>query len=127
MPAKQLFWVRQRISGLYRIPFEGPCHLEGVAGLRAAKICDLSPGGVYIAVEPMPAVGESLTISFALPGREIPLTVKSVVTWRNAFWDSRVWDLPPGCGLRFLGLSPQDGQQIHALVRSQMLPWSTAH
>ncbi len=57
-----------------------PCHLQGVAGRRDAKICDLSAAGVYIALEPVPDVGEGFTISFALPGRENPLTVDSVVT-----------------------------------------------
>ena len=44
---------------------------------------------------------EGFAISFALPGRENPLTVRSVVTWRNALWDRRALDLPPGCGLRW--------------------------
>jgi uncharacterized protein (TIGR02266 family) len=120
--------VRQRSSGLYRIPFVRPCHLQGVAGRRDAKICDLSAGGVYIALEPVPDVGEAFTVSFALPGRENPLNVHSVVTWHNALLDRRAFDLPPGCGLRFLGLPPQDLQLIHGLVSSRVtypkLPWA---
>jgi len=50
-------------------------HLQRVAGRRDAKICDLSAAGVYIALEPVPDVGEGFTISFsfALPGRDNPL------------------------------------------------------
>ena len=73
MPAERLSQVRQRISALYRIPFVQPCHLQRVAGRRDAKICDLSAAGVYIALEPVPDVGEGFTISFALPGRDNPL------------------------------------------------------
>src|SRR5258708_4114035 len=125
MPAGHSSHVRPRSSGLYRIPFVRPCD---IAGRRGANICDLSAGGVYIALKPVPDVGEGFAISFALPGRENPLTVHSVVTWRNALWDRRALDLPPGCGLRFLGLQPQDLQLIHALVSSRVtspkLPWA---
>jgi len=54
---RHLSQVRQRSSGLYRIPFVQPCHVQGVAERRDAKICDLSAGGVYIALEPVPDVG----------------------------------------------------------------------
>jgi hypothetical protein len=92
----------------------------------------LSAAGLYITLEPVPGVGEAFVISLPLPGREVPLTVDSVVTWRNALWDRRVLDLPPGCGLRFLGLSPRDLQHIHALVKSYVtpfprLPWAYGH
>jgi CheY-like chemotaxis protein len=110
--------VRRPGSGLSRIPFAQPCHIEGVQGRRDAKTCDLSAAGVYITLEPVPTVGEAFVISLPLPGREVPLNVDSVVTWRNALWDRRVLDLPPGCGLRFLGLSPHDLQDIHALVKT---------
>jgi CheY-like chemotaxis protein len=124
--------VRRPCSGLARIPFAQSCHLQGVRGHHDAKICNLSAAGVYITLEPVPGVGEAFVISLPLPGREVPLTVDSVVTWRNALWDRRVLDLPPGCGLRFLGLSPRDLQQIHALVKSYVtpflrLPWAYGH
>jgi CheY-like chemotaxis protein len=124
--------VRQPGSGLSRIPFAQPCHLEGVEGHRDAKTCNLSPAGIYITLEPVPDVGEGFVISLSLPGREVPLTVDSVVTWRNALWDRRVLGLPPGCGLQFLGLSSQDLQHIHALVKSHVtrsprLPWAYGH
>jgi DNA-binding response OmpR family regulator len=131
-PAKHSSQVRRPCSGLSRIPFAQPCHLQGVRGRRDAKTCDLSAAGVYITLEPVPGVGEGFVISLPLPGREVPLTVDSVVTWRNAPRDHRALDLPPGCGLRFLGLSPRDLQQIHALVKSYVtpfpgLPWAHGH
>jgi hypothetical protein len=79
MPAERLSQVRQRISALYRIPFVQPCHLQRVAGRRDAKICDLSAAGVYIALEPVPDVGEGFTIS--LPSRVAP-TPEGLWTFR---------------------------------------------
>jgi CheY-like chemotaxis protein len=115
---KQSSPVREPCSGLSRIPFAQPCQLQGIKGPRLANICDLSAAGVYVALEPVPDIGENFIISFPLPGRKAPVSVETVVTWHNARWDRRVLDLPPGCGLRFLGLVSPDLQQIHTLVRS---------
>ena len=115
--AKQPSPVREPSSGLSRIPFARPCQLHGVKGRYVAKTCDLSAAGVYVALEPVPDIGENFVISFPLPGRNAPLSVESVVTWHNARWDRRVPDLPPGCGMRFLSLASPDLQQIHTLVR----------
>jgi hypothetical protein len=76
----------------------------------------LSAAGVYITLEPVPDVGEGFVISLPHPGSGGPLTVDSVVTWRNAPWDRRVLDLPLGSRLRFLGLSPG--------IFSKSTPWS---
>jgi CheY-like chemotaxis protein len=129
---KQPSPVREPSSGLSRIPFAQPCELQGVTGRCPAKICDLSAAGVYVALEPVPQIGENFVISFPLPGREAPLSVESVVTWHNARLDRRVLDLPPGCGLRFLSLASPDLQQIHTLVRSYVtsfprVPWPPGH
>jgi DNA-binding NarL/FixJ family response regulator len=124
--------VREPSSGLSRIPFAEPCELHGVKGRYAAKICDLSAAGVYVALEPVPDIGENFVISFPLPGRPVPLSVESVVRWHNARWDRRVLELPPGCGMRFLSLTSPDLQQIHTLVSNYVtslprLPWAPGH
>jgi CheY-like chemotaxis protein len=129
---KQPALVREPSSGLSRIPFAKPCELHGVKGRYVAKICDLSAAGVYVALEPVPDVGENFVISFPLPGRQAPLSVESVVTWHNARWERRVMDLPPGCGMRFLSLASPDLEQIHTLVTNYVtslprLPWPHGH
>jgi DNA-binding response OmpR family regulator len=129
---KRPFPVREPSSGLSRIPFAKPCQLLGVKGRYVAKTCDLSAAGVYVALEPVPDVGENFVISFPLPGRQAQLSVDSVVRWHNARWERRVLDLPPGCGLRFLSLASPDLQQIHTLVSSYVTalpraPWPHGH
>jgi DNA-binding NarL/FixJ family response regulator len=129
---KQSAPVREPSSGLSRIPFAQPCQLHGVKGRWVATTCDLSAAGVYVALEPVPDIGENFVVSFPLPGRAAPVSADSVVTWHNAPWDRRVLDLPPGCGLRFLSLASPDLQQIHTLVRSYVtsfppVPWPPGH
>jgi CheY-like chemotaxis protein len=129
---KQSAPAREPSSGLSRIPFAQPCQLQGVKGRWVAETCDLSAAGVYVALEPVPDIGENFVVSFPLPGRAAPLSVESVVTWHNAPWDRRVLDLPPGCGLRFLSLPSPDLQQIHTLVSSYVksfprIPWPHGH
>jgi uncharacterized protein (TIGR02266 family) len=79
-------------------------------------LCNISTLGVYVTLDDVPAVGETVEISFVLPGGDQPVDAEGVVTWQNLEEPQRVECLPPGCGVRFTSLSPADHARIEALV-----------
>jgi hypothetical protein len=113
--------LREPYSGAARIPYVQRCRLQGPMGEREGLICDLSVRGVYVALEPIPALQESFTLSFELMTDELPLVVPSVVTWRNAGQGQKVMDLPPGCGLQFVALEARDRDRIDRLVKASAM------
>jgi hypothetical protein len=92
------------------------CHLEGKAGIRDGLICDLSVLGLYVAIQPVPDLGESFSLRFALLSDDLPVAVDAVVTWRNTLEAQKIGDLPPGCGLKFVGLDQRDLKRLEGLV-----------
>lgn len=99
-----------------RIPFVAPCVLSGLDGPRRASVCNLSRDGIYVSVEPVPATGTAVIVAFRLPGMEEAFERVAVVAWRNPEGPGRVHALPPGCGLRFSGLTGEDSARLAALV-----------
>lgn len=99
-----------------RIPFVAPCVLSGLDGPRRAAVCNLSRDGVYVSVDPVPAAGAALIVGFRLPGEAEAFERLAVVAWRNPEGPGRVRALPPGCGLRFSGLSEADSARLSELV-----------
>jgi hypothetical protein len=104
-------------SALLRIPFIQECRIVQSGRMQPAQMFNLSALGTYLVMDPIPAIGESFTLFFQLR-EETPLTVDAVVTWCNTAQGSGTPDLPPGCGLRFLGLPPRDREAIQAFVRA---------
>jgi hypothetical protein len=109
--------VLEPYSGLWRIPFIQECRLADHGKTRPARMFNLSALGTYLVVDPIPGVGDSFTLSFRLRDSE-PITVDGVVTWLNSGLRPRMPALPPGCGLRFLGISPSDRERIQTLVKA---------
>jgi hypothetical protein len=99
-----------------RIPYVAPCILSTLDGPRRANVCNLSRDGVYVSVDPPPEPGAAVIVAFRLPGLEEAFERVAVVAWRNPEGPGRVHALPPGCGLRFAGLSEGDAARLTALV-----------
>ena len=64
----------------------------------------------------MPAAGAAVIVAFHLPGESEAFERLAVVAWRNPEGPERLRALPPGCGLRFAGLSATDGARLAELV-----------
>jgi PilZ domain len=79
-------------------------------------VCNVGMLGAYLAIEPVPAVGSRVKLSFQLPWRDEALGIEAVVIWSNS--DGRARGLPPGCGVEFLATAAEDRQGIAALVRA---------
>ena len=110
--------ISQPFSGAKRVPFVQSCRLGPKDEEAAATIRNISVLGVYLEVNPIPAVGERLALRFELPDGAGPVEVEAEVAWRNTPQRQKVPNLPPGCGLHFLTLRDHDHGRIQALVRS---------
>jgi hypothetical protein len=110
--------MSQPFSGAKRVPYVQDCRLRARDAEGEGTIRNISVLGIYLDVDPIPRVGERLRLSFPLPDGDGSLDVEAEVAWRNTSARHKVPVLPPGCGLRFLGLSEQERERIQALVRS---------
>ena len=110
-------------SGHTRVSCDEPCELLALDGYRRqGKIWNLSDKGVYAIVpEPFPPVGRTLLLSFVLPPDPMPVTCEARVEWHNATSPERGCgaakaSLPPGFGLSFRVLDPEDARRVLARV-----------
>lgn len=115
--------IAQPASGHHRIACGEPCELyPGSGSARNGTIWNLSVVGVYLVVAPpLPPVGASLLLTFALPNDPVPITCEGLVRWHNEQsifpgCGSRKLTLPPGCGIEFGALEPADKRRIAARV-----------
>jgi hypothetical protein len=114
--------IHQPYSKLWRVPFVRRCRVEWGSGPQDAVCCNISTEGVYLVIHPIPPVGERVVLRFELPGNEIPIVVEAEVCWENSAQLHKVHSLPPGCGLRFLGLPRSDRERIGDLVKEYREP-----
>jgi len=108
--------VGQPFTGRVRIPLIAACTLSGRFGIRHGSLCNLSVLGVYVALEDMPALGARGRISFLLPGAIEEFRAEVRVCWQNPAFPARAHALPPGCGLCFENLEPQQEDLLRRLV-----------
>jgi hypothetical protein len=120
-----LQWVLVPDSGQLRIPTDQPCGVTADGVTREGSIWNLSVVGAYLAMEPpLPVLGETLRLSFALADDAAPIACAARVVWQNPpsiiirGLGAVAFALPPGCGLAFLALDPADRERIEARVRA---------
>jgi PilZ domain len=104
-----------------RVPFVRRCELESENGaVVEAYMVNLSTVGAYVAsgddLDAAVGVGAMLRCRFQLPGNEQTLALRVMVVWVNRRQEHPVHSLPPGVGLRFIGLGIADTKRIAALV-----------
>jgi hypothetical protein len=117
MVGSPLEMLNQPHSGFHRIPYAQRCRVTRGGVGTEAHLCNVSVLGVYLTLDPIPAVGEKLHVSFTLPGGGDPVEASGPVTWQNLDEDAdRVQMLPPGCGISFEDLKPADRERIERLV-----------
>ena len=103
------------------IPYVRTCVLLRQGRPREAMLCTLGVRGTYITfarslAEEIPNLHEELHVTFLLPGESIPISAEATVTWKNIDEPGTTESLPPGCGVRFTSMSPDDRQRIAELV-----------
>jgi hypothetical protein len=116
-----------------RVPLVRRCRLEFDDGRTlSAFLVNVSLCGAYVARDDlsgraaggrpgeaeadMPRLEQTARCYFTLPGREGELVATVAVSWINLRQQHPVHGLPPGYGLRILGMSPADGASLAALI-----------
>ena len=112
--------ISQPTSAVRRVPLLRRCVLQRRGRQAVGVVCNLSVGGIYVAIEPTPRLGEQLRLLLELPWQQAAMVLDAVVCWDNSA--GRAPGLPPGCGLEFLALSWDDRARLEALVRE----WTAA-
>lgn len=98
---------------LPRAPFSGWVELTVDGFRRRGTGCDLSPGGIGLALAgELPPIGGPVTSEFALPGISIPLALDGRVAWSNP-QSLRV-------GVRFEGIDPGLAELLENFVSGRL-------
>ena len=109
----------RRPAGLLRVPFVRRCLMDFDDGASSsAFLVNINVLGAYLAVdkEKMPSLGQAVMCHFNLPDSEREVVARGVVAWLNPRQQHPVHSLPPGIGVKFLQISPEDQGRIERLV-----------
>jgi hypothetical protein len=107
----------RRSSGLLRVPFIRRCAVAFDDGTSASTFTvNINVLGAYLARDQMPRMNQAVTITLAAPGKDVQLVLRGTVTWLNPRQQHPVHSLPPGFGVRFEPLAPEDRRCIEGIV-----------
>jgi len=106
-----------RKAALLRVPFVRRCTLTfGDGRSWSAFLVNINVLGVYIAHDEMPGLGEAVRVQFSFPDSDRELSLQGVVAWLNPRQQHPVHSLPPGFGVKFRGVSPEDATSIERVI-----------
>jgi hypothetical protein len=113
--------TKPRIERPYRVPFVRACLvIPGGGTAFRALIVNMSVLGGYVASEEPSKVGQTLRVRFTVPGNVIESEAVGAVVWVNPRQGHPVHSLPPGFGIRFLGLDAATRRRIEGIVREYL-------
>jgi uncharacterized protein (TIGR02266 family) len=78
---------------------------------------NISSGGLFIATHVLKPVGEKLEISVTLPDRAEAIRCRGEVRWVREY--SERSNVPPGLGIRFIGLPAPDAEAIERFLKDR--------
>ena len=113
-----------RSSLAKRITLIRNCIVRSRGEERVAVLCNISVAGAYLGLEPIPNVGDIVSLEFTLPGNDDPLVVDAQFIWRNAVRKSPIHSLPVGGGARFVGLGVEERRRLEQAILSYIPPIS---
>ena len=100
-----------------RVPFVRRCALVFDDGAPASGfLVNINALGMYVAYDEMPKLGQCVRVRFSVPDSELELSLEGAVAWLNPRQHHPVHSLPPGFGLQFRGLSPEDTVIIERVI-----------
>ncbi len=105
-----------------RIPLLRKCIVRVRHTEIAAPLCNISIAGAYIGMEPIPHVGDVMSLEILLPGNRLPIVDDAQIIWRNAVRKSLIHSLPVGGGARFVGLGVSERRRLEHTIRSYIPP-----
>jgi PilZ domain len=98
-----------------RVPYVARCEMRVNGALVEGLVCDVSPFGCFVNVEP-PIEGE-FDIKFPLPDGGPPAEARAAVTWVRSEPPVAA-GLPVGVGVRFVLMSQLDRRRVSTLVEA---------
>jgi Tfp pilus assembly protein PilZ len=99
------------------VPFIRRCALAFDDGTTSSTFTvNINVLGAYLARDQMPRLQQTVTVTLATPGKDAQLLLRGVVTWLNPRQQHPVHSLPPGFGVKFEALSPEDRRCIEDIV-----------
>jgi len=87
------------------------CRVDGVT----YRVANLGTGGLFVASDRPPHLGQTLVMDLLLPNRPA-CRVVGEVSWINAA-GQHPDELPPGFGIRLIRVEPDDREAIAELLR----------
>ena len=107
--------------GAVRIPFIQKAALTAGGRTEHLFLVDLGLRGAFAERGEPLRVGDQVTLRFALPGNEIPLTIGCRVAWWHAPGAPLVSKaLPSGVGLEFLEWSDEDQRRLRRFLEAYL-------
>lgn len=85
-------------------------------------IYNISVTGAFLEIATPPEKDETMELSFQLPNNDEHFVCRAVSTWRVLPHESSAMRSPPGCGVRFLQLTPQQNALLEDLVEHKGRP-----
>ena len=111
-----------RTSLAKRIPLIRKCIVRSGDTEVTGLLCNMSVAGAYVGMEPIPNVGDIVSLEFLLPGNDEPVVVAAQFIWRNAVRRSPIHSLPVGGGATFVGLGMNERRRLEEMIRSYIPP-----
>ena len=111
-----------RTSLAKRIPLIRKCTVRHGDTAVTGLLCNMSVAGAYVGMEPIPNVGDIVSLEFLLPGNDVPVVIDAQFIWRNALRKSPIHSLPVGGGARFFGLGVSERRRLEQAIRSYIPP-----
>jgi Tfp pilus assembly protein PilZ len=109
--------AERRDRGLLRVPFIRRCALDFDDGTSSSTFTvNINVLGAYVARDQMPRLNQAVTVTLATPGKDSQLVLRGIVTWLNPRQQHPVHSLPPGFGVKFDALSPEERRCIEGIV-----------
>lgn len=107
----------RRVRGMLRVPFVRRCDLIFSEGrTESAFIVNINVLGAYIAMDLLPALGDTVTFRFSPPHKDHEVVLQGTVTWLNPRQQHPVHSLPPGFGVKLVPPEGEDRRCIEEVV-----------
>ena len=104
----EAFAMSRELRASERAPLEVKVDFELNDMTYTGVTRNISAGGVFVATEDLPAVGEQINLRFSLPGSGREWAVQTAVRWVRAKQSPPDDEAPAGMGLQFLNPSADD-------------------
>ncbi|MEZ4225791.1 MAG: TIGR02266 family protein [Polyangiaceae bacterium] len=104
--------ANRRVNARYAVEMD--VSFESEHNFYAGFIENMSVGGIFMATHMLKPVGEIMDVTLNLPGLAEPVRARGEVRWVREYNERS--NVPPGLGLRFVEISPQDMAAIQEFL-----------